>query len=277
VDVADVITDVNTHESFVRLAAARGVPVICQKPMAPTLAVAEGMVAACRSAGVPYFVHENWRWQTPLRALAAVLRDGRIGRPFRARVDFVTGFPVFANQPFLRELDQFILTDIGSHILDAARFLFGEVTSLYCQTKRVHRDIKGEDVATVMMRSAAGATVTCNMAYAENPLEHDRFPETFVFVEAEDGSAELGPDYWLRVTTKSGTHATRHPPPRYGWADPAYDVVQASIVPCNANLLTALRGEAPAETTGEDNLKTVRLVFAAYESAANDRVVQIPA
>jgi D-apiose dehydrogenase len=87
----------------------------------------------------------------------------------------VTGFPVFRNQPFLRELDQFILTDIGSHVLDTARFLFGEMTSLYCQTRRVHADIRGEDVATVVMRSASGATVTCNMAYAENALEHDRF------------------------------------------------------------------------------------------------------
>jgi predicted dehydrogenase len=62
-------------------------------------------------------------------------------------------------------------------------------------------------------------------------------------------------------------------PPRYAWADPAYDVVHASIVPCNADLLKALKGEGPAETTGEDNLKTVRLVFAAYESAADKKVI----
>ena len=46
-----------------------------------------------------------------------------------------------------------------------------------------------------------GAAVVCNMAYAGNALEHDRFPETYIFVEAESGSAELGPDYWVRVTT----------------------------------------------------------------------------
>ena len=207
-----------------------------------------------------------------------MLGSGVIGRPLRARVDFVTGFPVFANQPFLRELEQFILTDIGSHILDTARFLFGEATSLYCQTQRVHADIRGEDVASVIMRmGAAGTMVACNMAYAENALEHDRFPETYAFVEGERGSVELGPDYWVRTTTRGGTHAKRHPPPRYAWADPAYDVVQASIVACNADLLAGLRGERAAETTGEDNVRTVRLVFAAYASAARDEVVKLDA
>jgi predicted dehydrogenase len=121
---------------------------------------------------------------------------------------------------------------------------------------------------------AEGTAVVCNMAYAGNALEHDRFPETYVFVEGESGSAELGPDYWVRVTTGDGTHARRYPPTRYSWADPAYEVIHASMVPCLADLLAALRGESRAETTGEDNLLTLRLVFAAYESAADRRTVR---
>jgi predicted dehydrogenase len=280
IDFMDIITEIDAHAPLVRLAAQHQVPVICQKPMAPDLATAEGMVAACREAGVPYFVHENWRWQTPIRALKSVLKGGEIGAPFRARLEMISGFPVFANQPFLRTLEHFILTDLGSHILDTARFLFGEARSLYCQTRRVHPDIRGEDVATVMLEmdgqpaSANGITVACSLAYAENFLEREAFPQTFIFVEGEKGSLELGPGYWLRVTTRAGTLSRRVPPPRYPWADPAYDVVHASIVPCNANLLQALRGAGPAETTGEDNLKTVRLVFAAYDSALNGSVVK---
>jgi predicted dehydrogenase len=45
-------------------------------------------------------------------------------------------------------------------------------------------------------------------------------------------------------------------------------------VPCNADILGALRGKRPTETTGEDNLKTVRLVYAAYDSAASGRAVR---
>lgn len=275
-DFVDIITDVDTHAKFTLMAAQRRIPVICQKPMAPTLVIAEEMVRACREAGVPFFIHENWRWQTPIRALKAALDEGRIGRPFRARIDMISGFPVFKNQPFLAELEQFIITDLGSHTLDVARFLFGEARSMYCQTRRVHPDIKGEDVATmVMTMGEANTIVAVNMAYAENYLEHDRFPETYFFIEGERGSIELGPDFWLRVTTADGTHARRVPPPRYAWADPAYDVVHSSIVPCNADLLRALRGKGAAETTGEDNLKTVRLVFAAYDAAAGNRVIQL--
>jgi predicted dehydrogenase len=157
VDFIDVITDVGTHSQFVHLAASRGLPVICQKPLAPTLEIAEEMVAACRTAGVPLYVHENWRWQAPIRALKQELMEQPVGRIFRARIDYCNSFPVFDHQPFLRELDQFILTDIGSHILDTARFLFGEAESLYCQTQHVHPSIRGEDVATVMMRKTTCA------------------------------------------------------------------------------------------------------------------------
>jgi hypothetical protein len=83
----------------------------------------------------------------------------------------------------------------------------------------------------------------------------------------------LGPDYWLRVTTEDGTHAERHPPPHYAWADPAYDLVHASIVPCQADLLTYLRGHGEAETSGEDNLKTMQLVYGAYISERTGQVI----
>lgn len=273
-DFLDIITDVETHSALVRLAAAHQLPVICQKPMATTLPEAEQMVQVCQEARVPFFIHENWRWQTPIRHVQQELLRGAIGTPFRARLHFCSSFPVFDNQPFLKQLTQFILTDMGSHILDTARFLFGEATSLYCQTHRIHRDIQGEDVATVLLKMETGMTVICEMSYASR-TEHERFPETYIYVEGEHGSLELGPDYWLRVTTKAGTCAKRYPPPHYAWADPVYDLVHASIVPCNANLLAALQGTGIAETTAEDNLKTVALVFSAYESARRDVVIQL--
>ncbi len=274
-DFVDIITAVETHESLVKLAAKYKIPVICQKPMSTSLASAEGMVAACREAGVPLYIHENWRWQTPIRAFKQALESGVIGRPFRARIDMISGFPVFDNQPFLKELEQFILTDLGSHTLDTARSLFGEASSLYCHTRKVHRDIKGEDVATIVMNMGENVSVTVNMAYAGNYLEREAFPQTFLFVEGDRGSLELSQDYRLRITTRDGTLVKRVPPPRYTWADPAYEVVHASIVACNANLLAALRGTGKAETTGEDNLKTVRLVFASYDSASQDQVVHL--
>ncbi len=274
-DFLDIITSVDTHRKFVELAAAHRVPAVCQKPLAPALADARAMLAACRAAGIPLLVHENWRWQRPLRELKQVLAGGAIGPVFRARITYSNSFPVFDNQPFLRELEQFILTDIGTHILDAARMLFGEARALFCRTSRITPGIRGEDAATVMLAMASGATVVCEMSYASR-VEHDRFPETFVLVEGERGSVELGPDYWLRVTTAAGTSSRRVAPPRYSWADPRYELSQSSGVACNANLLAALQGAAPAETSGEDNLKTLELVFGAYDSARSGQAVTFP-
>ncbi|MBM3878443.1 MAG: Gfo/Idh/MocA family oxidoreductase [Verrucomicrobia bacterium] len=275
-DFVDVITDVTTHRQYAELAAAHRLPVVCQKPMAPNLVDAEAMVESCRQAGVPFLVNENWRWQTPVRQLQRVLAAGDIGRVFRARLDYCNSFPVFDNQPFLKTVEQFIVADMGSHILDVARFLFGEAAALNCRTCRVHEDIRGEDVATVLLQMRSGATVTCHLSYASR-MEHDRFPETYAWVEGSEGSAELGPDYWIRVTTRAGTASRQCPPPFYSWADPRYAVVHASIVDCQRDLLRHLSGQGRAETTGEDNLKTVRLVSAAYASAASGETVRLPA
>lgn len=274
-DFVDIVTDVATHAPLTRLAANTGTAVICQKPMATSLREAEGMVRFCASKHAPLFIHENFRWQTPIRALATELKRGSIGRPFRARIDFISGFPVFENQPFLANLEQFILTDVGSHALDIARFLFGEAKSVSCHTQRIHKKIKGEDVATVMLEMVNGMTVTVNLAYAGNALEREAFPETLIFVEGEKGSAELAPGCELRVTTHAGTLSRKVPPPFFSWAAPRYAVVLSSIVPCHKNLLRALQSRGPAETPGADNLRTVRLVFAAYQSAASGRTISI--
>jgi len=273
-DFIDIITDIGTHQQFAEPGARHRVPVICQKPLAPSLREAEQMLATCRSAGVPLAVHENWRWQTPIRELKRALASGAIGDVFRARIDYCNSFPVFDNQPFLKELKQFVLMDMGTHILDVARFLFGEATRVYCQTHQVHTDIQGEDAATVVMHMTSRATVTCNLSYASK-VEHDRFPEAFICVEVTRGSLELAPDFWIRQTTSAGTHARRCPPPFYAWADPRYALVHASIVDCNRDLLRALQSGNAPETSAEDNLKTLKLVFAAYESAAQKQTIPI--
>jgi predicted dehydrogenase len=271
-DFVDIITDVNTHARFTLMAAERGVNVICQKPMAPSLQEAQRMVQGCQEAGVKFFVHENFRWQAPIRALKNALDSGVIGEPFKARVSFVSGFPVFDNQPFLAELEQFILTDIGSHVLDICRYLFGEAKSLYCLTKRVNKKIRGEDVANVFMEMQSGLHCFAEMSYA-SILEKEAFPQTLVLVEGEKGSLNLTNDFVLKTTTRQGTTTNVIEPVLYDWLDPDYAVVHSSIVDCNRDLLNGLRGGS-SETTGEDNLKTVELVWKSYESAATGNVIR---
>jgi predicted dehydrogenase len=274
-DVVDIVASIEAHAPLVKLAAARGLPVICQKPMSDRLGEAEEMVATCRKAGVPFLIHENNRWYNTIRELKKVLDSGVIGRPFRGRVEYCNGVTPFENQPYLKEVERLILADMGSHILDVARFLFGEARSLYCQTRQVTPGIRAEDVATVMMDMGPGTTVTCELSYVSK-FERDPYCEILALVEGERGSVELAQDFWVRVTTDQGTFAKRHPPPIYPWVDPVEGIGLTCIVDCVRHLRDALQGKCRAETTGEDNLKTVRLFLGSYESAAENKVVRLP-
>ena len=274
-DFVDIITDMLSHGRFVRMAAERGIPVICQKPMSPSVAEAEQMVSVCREHGVPFYIHENWRWQKQIREFKKVIDSGEIGTIFRARIFLVSGYPVFTHEPALRDLEEFILADMGTHLLDVARFLFGEAGRVYCQTHRVQSGIKGEDAATVMMWMGGGTTVTVDLGFPGHYLEKDVFTQTLILAEGDKGSAELDRDYWIRVTTKPGTQSVRHAPVWKPWMHPQYLASHASIVSCNADLLRGLRGEHEAETVADDNLKTVRLTRAAYESARSGKVVEL--
>jgi predicted dehydrogenase len=276
VDFVDLCTNPFSLPDFVRMMAAHKVPVISQKPMAPSVAIGEELVRACRQAGIQYLIHENWRWQGPIRQLKQVLDSGLIGAPFRARIWMVSGFPVFVNEPTLNDLENFILTDMGTHLLDIARFYFGEPRSVYCQNQRIHKNIKGEDISSVLMTMGENRTsVFIEMGYPEIPYENDIFPQTLIFVEGEKGTAEVTSNYWVRVTTRTGTQSRRYAPAIFKWSNPNHMIVDASIVACHEHLLRAMRGEVQAETPGEDNLRTIRLVWACYESAREGKIVHL--
>lgn len=274
-DLVDIITEVPVHEPLVLLAAKYRVPVICQKPLATSYESARRMVEACCNADIPFFVHENYRWQAPVRAARRLVNEGNIGRLFRGRFEFRHELPEFAwqNQPLLKTLERLVLADQGSHQFDLARFFFGEAQSIYAQRLRVRTDIAGEDVASALVRMG-NAIVNVNITFVSK-TEEKHFPETTFYLEGEKGTLELKTDFWIHMTTETGTLVNRYPPPRYAWADPAYDVNHASMVPLHENFLRALRGEEQAENTGEDNLKTMQLVYAAYESAEKDRVIAL--
>ena len=142
-DFVDMATTVSSHRALVELAASTSCRSICQKPFAPTLADAKAMVAACRRAGVPIMVHENFRWQSPIQAVKAVMDSGEIGAPFFGRISFRSGYDVFSGQPYLAKGKRFIIEDLGIHILDIARFLLGDVATLTARTRRINPNIAG--------------------------------------------------------------------------------------------------------------------------------------
>ena len=271
-DFVDVATTVSSHRPLVELAARRRVPVICQKPFAATMDDARAMVAACAEAGVPLMVHENFRWQSPIQAVRAVLDRGDVGAPFWGRVSFRSGYDVFSGQPYLAEGSRFIVEDLGIHSLDVARHLFGDVTGLTARTRRVNPRIKGEDVATMLLDHASGVTTIVDCSYATK-LADDPFPQTIVEVDGALGTIRLSAGYRLTVATGAGATETDVSPPLLPWASRPWHNIQESVLAIQRHWAECLRQGREPQTSGRDNLKTLALVEAAYAGAASQKPV----
>ncbi|MGP1396214.1 MAG: Gfo/Idh/MocA family protein [Inquilinaceae bacterium] len=271
-DFVDIATTVDSHVPLVEMAAAHGVPAICQKPFARTLDDARRMVDACAAAGVPLMVHENFRWQAPLMAVRDVLRSGRIGRPFHARIQFRHGYDVYATQPYLATEKRFVILDLGIHLLDVARAYFGEVTRLYCRTQRVNPRVRGEDTATMLLDHADGTRCQLDCSFFTT-LDPDPFPQTLVRIEGTAGTVVLDTGYRLSVSDRQGRQERSVEPGLRPWTARPWHGIQDSVFNIQNHWLDCLaRGAEPA-TSGADNLNTLGLVFAAYESAESGRAV----
>ncbi|WP_425373807.1 Gfo/Idh/MocA family protein [Phyllobacterium salinisoli] len=266
-DFVDIATTVATHRPLVELAAKKGVAVICQKPFAQTLEDAQAMVNACKAAGVPLMVHENFRWQSPIRAVRAVLDAGKLGEVFWGRVSFRSAYDVFSGQPYLATEERFIIQDLGIHILDIARFLFGDVTHISAATRRVNTNIRGEDVATILLAHENGATSICDCSYATH-LPEELFPQTLVEIDGSRGTLRLGANYQMIVHADGHTQTFDVSPKLHDWANRPWHNIQESVFNIERHWTACLKGGQQPETSGADNLKTMALVFAAYESAA---------
>lgn len=273
-DFVDIITDVDTHEQFTLLAVKYGLDVICQKPLAPSYEAAKRMLKATKEAGVRFYVHENYRWQPQFRRVKEILGSGVIGNAFRCETSFITAFPLFETQPFLAELEQFALTDQGSHQFDVLRYLFGEAETIYCEKQTVNPTIKGEDVTTSILKMKNGTICIQKISFS-SPLENEIFPQTTLLIEGDKGSIRLDAEFEISITTPSGTTKEVIPMRTYPWQTDRLKPEPPSIVDINRNILNDMLGIEKAENTGNDNFKTVQLVWAAYESAASGKIINL--
>jgi D-apiose dehydrogenase len=273
-DFVDIATTAPSHLALVELAVSQGVAVICQKPVAPTLSDAKAMVATCAKANVPFMVHENFRWQSAIQKAKSIISQGDIGEIFWGRVSFRSAYDVFSGQPYLAEGQSFIVEDLGIHALDIARFLFGDVQNLNARMKRVNPNIKGEDVATMMLEHGGGVTSIVDCSYA-SIREVEAFPETLLEIDGTHGSMKLDQGYQLTVTNRSGTTHHDVSPPLLSWASKPWHNIQESVLNIQQHWIDCLKNNAEPQTSGRDNLKTFALVEAAYQSAATGQTIQI--
>ena len=272
-DFVDIVTTMPSHKPLVLLAASHKVPAIVQKPFAPTWQECLDMVDACGDAGVPLMVHENFRFQSPIRAVRRILEEGTIGELTWGRITWRTGYDIYAGQPYLASEERFILLDIGVHVLDLARVLLGEVDRVFCETQSVRPGIAGEDAATIMLRHVNGAVSVVDCSYAAK-RDPDPFPEVLLEIEGRRGSLILSPGLELRVTSDGTTTVHSLRTPLLPWTSEPWHVSQESVLHTQRHWVECLRSGREPETSGRDNLKTYALVEAAYESAKAHRAVR---
>ncbi|WP_018687406.1 Gfo/Idh/MocA family protein [Ahrensia kielensis] len=272
-DFVDVATTVASHRPIVEMAAKAGVHIICQKPFAENMQDARAMVQAAQTAGKTLMVHENFRWQSPIQAALNVVRSGTIGEPFFGRVSFRSGYDVFSGQPYLAEGERFIIEDLGIHILDISRAFFGDAKKISATTRRMNQNIKGEDVATMLLSHEGGATSVVDCSYATQRMP-ETFPQSLLEIDGTKGTLRLDAGYQLTVQTTDEKKQDVSPPV-LPWAEKPWHNIQESVLTIQQHFVDCIKAGKEPETSGADNLKTLALVEAAYLSASQGSTISL--
>jgi D-apiose dehydrogenase len=273
-DVVDIITTAPSHLPLARLCAEQHVSAIIQKPLAFTLKEALAVVRLAANSGVTMMVHENFRFQRPIREIKAVIASGAIGDPHYCSIGFRCGHNIFAGQPYLRRDERLVLLDIGVHVFDVARFLMGEITEVFCRVQRVRPDIRGEDVASALVGFVSGAMGLVEASWSSF-LPDDPFPETLVTIEGNRGSVTLDRHYQIKLRSDDDVRAYSAEPPCPSWGEPPWHVVQDSVIETCRHWLEAADNGVQPQTSVADNVKTLAAVEACYASVTNRAVVRL--
>ncbi len=271
-DFVDIATPPPVHLEMVSEAAKRGIPVLCQKPIAATLGELRTMIARCEEAGVPFMVNENCRFQPWFRRMRRLIDDGTIGRltyvnfTSRARITLPR---MDVNRPqaaLFTGMPRLVLFELGVHYLDTLRYLAGEGIHVWSRTEKLSDDVAGEDTATVMV-SSDSVTAIIDLSWAAVPAWQEDKTVSWgeCRVEGTEGTLHLRVDGLLRTITDKGVSTQQFPDDS---EFRGYQATQQHFIDC-------LRRGTEPETSGRETLKTMELVLGAYDSAENERLYRV--
>ncbi|NMG41825.1 Gfo/Idh/MocA family oxidoreductase [Chelativorans sp. ZYF759] len=274
-DLVDIITTPESHTALVELAAARNIPMICQKPLAPSLEEAHAMVEAAEVAGALLIAHENWRFKPWNREMAKLLRAGAIGEPynisFRMRPGDGQGPHAYLDrQPYFQKMPRFLVHETGVHMIDVFRFLMGEMSGVFARLQRLNPAIKGEDAGILTFGFVNGAAgVLDGNRLADFEAENPRLTMGILLVEGSEGSIRLDGAGRLFLRSKGGAEREHV----FSWTDRGYagDCVHA----LQAHVIAHLRDGTPVENTGREYLRNVEIVEAVYQSNEEGRWIAL--
>jgi predicted dehydrogenase len=262
INALDVASPRETHAENVEFAALRGIDVLCQKPLAPTLALSEALV---RSIGgnVRLMVHENWRFRPWYREMKRWLDEEKLGRPLLGNMALLSSGllpdatgqrPALVRQPFMALETRFLIAEALIHQLDVVRWLMGPLRVVAAHASRSLDEVKGETLSAIFMETAEGAPVivTGTMAAAGFP---PRTLDRFELIGTKASAALAGTELKLMGP---------HPNSLNFDFDQAYQTSFDGVI---AHFVGCLESGAAFETNPIDNLETLRLVEHAYWAA----------
>jgi D-apiose dehydrogenase len=279
-DFVDIAAPPEAHLELVSQAAGYKLHILCQKPFAPDLRQARQMIEICQEAGVLMSVNENWRWRPWYREVKAMLAHGVVGTPVYAaffdHIDaWLTPDKSHVGHRFL-EWPRVAMYDMGIHYVDIMRFLFGEPESVYARMLGLSPFLKGDDRALVVLAQSDFTGVidiswtTHTGRKMEKRIKH--VLEEFR-VEGVRGTLELLPDPekgdLIRITNASGVIE------KQAYQGAPFEAYKNSYWATQVHFLECLREGRMPETHAGENIYTLAVTLAAYESAQTNRVVDV--
>lgn len=279
VQIVDVAVPATQTYGVVEAMAGAGKGMLVQKPLAEDLETARRTAALLAAGGVVAAVNQQMRWEPGVRACADLLRRGLLGEVFNISL------LIFVDTPWhlwgwLKEKATIEVLYHSIHYLDTIRFLTGlEPLRLYADGSTCPGyDARGETrvCLNLVFGGQLRATVLTNHHVAFG-LEGQ---QSELRVEGTEGAAirRLGLLMNYPRGAGDGFRYTCRGLAKGQWlsAELAGSWFPDAFVGPMASLMRALAGEIPAPETGvEDNLKTLELVFAAYESMRSGQVVRL--
>lgn len=159
VDIIDICAPSDLHYEMVLKAAAAKKHIICEKPIALTVAHGQAMIDACNKAGVRLFIALVVRFIPEYSAAQQVVASGQIGKPGVIRLTRASYQPRKAKDNWFLDESRSggMILDLMIHDYDYARWLAGDVTRVFAKSVRAGRPDAPTDYALVLLRFASGA------------------------------------------------------------------------------------------------------------------------
>ena len=272
IEIVDIAVSPWAQFDLAVAAAQAGRHLLCQKPLHEELADARRLVDTVAATGVKLAVNQQLRWDGRMRAVRQLLDEGWIGAPTLGTINVHIHNPwdlLFMQTGKYQELMYHSI-----HYYDTIRYLFGEPARVFCSTgSEPPRGQGTETRSTTVFEYDSGPTVLVHCS-TDNPTGKPLV--TFRF-EGADGVVSGDYDLFTggggNPETLSIYSSRLEPDHATTVTIPERRVPDAFVGPM-ASLMCAIEDDTEPDPSGADNLNTLRLVHAAYRSAAEHRVVE---